>query len=107
MPSAFNGKCYDTPQLALAAFQESFPVMTASTMTTHTSSSISGDPGVITYSLNVRNYSASGANFNVINATTQLGSCNAPLPTDFFGTFMIVAALCILVVLGFMVGRSR
>jgi len=104
---AWNGKCYDTPALALTAFQESFPVGDSSGIASLVSSSVAGTPGTITYSVRYDSFASTATPSTQANQTVALSVCNSPLPTDFAGTFIIVMGLCIMVVMGFMVGRAR
>lgn len=100
-----NGICYDTPAQTLTAFQMAYPLNTANSISALVSSSVAGTPGTITYSVRVHDLLANTANTRT--GTVVLQNCTMPLPTDFFGTFMIIAALSVLVVLGFQVGRAR
>lgn len=72
MPFAFAGHCYATNTEALEAFQESFPVFSASYFVAHVSSSVNAS-GVVSYTMAERQYGS-----NILNNRTSsftLASC--------------------------------
>jgi len=105
MASSFKGGCYDTPALALAAFQQSYPQVSGSTIQGLVSSSVAGTPGTITYS--IRSHDLTGNTVVTRNGTVALNTCTDAFTPQFSSSFVVIALLVAFVVAGFIAGKLR
>lgn len=100
---AYSGICYETPELALAAFSRSLPVVDAVGVTALSSAPSISPGGAISWSVSSYPYSTGVAVTRT--GTTQLSACSVPLLDQYpVQSLLFVAAVFFAAVAGFRAG---